>query len=51
MSTEVIAFTHTLNAFIAPQQVIQIKKKSIKTMIMKKSSRTCPICIEGFKED
>jgi E3 ubiquitin-protein ligase DOA10 len=23
----------------------------VKTLVMKKSSKTCPICIEGFKED
>ena len=46
MSTEVIAFNNGLSAKQFP---LEIKKKTIKTMIMKTSSRTCPICIEGFK--
>lgn len=46
MSTEIIAFNNEINTQLYP---IEMKKKTIKTMIMKKSSRTCPICIEGFK--
>lgn len=37
---------------VLPQiQQIQRTEPKVKLMIMKKSSRTCPICIEGFSQD
>ena len=46
MSTEIISFNNVLEHRNLPTE---IKRQKIKTMIMKKSSKTCAICIEGFK--